>query len=80
MVWMYFYLAMTPFSSAAMFVAAEWIREPGFPAPDRQGLLALVAGLLWPVLATGAAQLGLLVLVRTGRSPIRWLHTMRRVR
>jgi len=42
--------------ATAAFLVSEWIRLPGTPAPDRLGLVALLAGLLWPVLAVGLAQ------------------------
>jgi hypothetical protein len=42
--------------AVAAFFASEWIRLPGAPAPDRLGLVALSAGLLWPVLVVGLAQ------------------------
>ncbi|MFM9034146.1 MAG: hypothetical protein ACKOQ4_07635 [Mycobacterium sp.] len=51
------YLAVALLCAAAVFLFAEWSREPGIAAPDNPGVLALVAGLLWPILVIGIAQL-----------------------
>lgn len=50
------YAVVAVIVAAAAFFVSEWIRLPGAPAPDRLGLVALSAGLLWPVLAVGLAQ------------------------
>ena len=50
------YVVVAVIVAAAAFLMSEWIRVPGGPAPDRLGLVALLAGLLWPVLAVGLAQ------------------------
>lgn len=50
------YAAVALAVAAAAFLVAEWVREPGGTAPDRPGALAIVAGLLWPVLAVGLMQ------------------------
>lgn len=48
----------------AAFLVAEWSRVPGMPAPGHPGVLALLAGLLWPVLVIGLAQLAAIVAAR----------------
>jgi hypothetical protein len=50
------YVVVAVIVATAAFLVSEWIRRPGAPAPDRLGLVALVAGLLWPVLAVGLVQ------------------------
>lgn len=57
------YLGVATIFAVAAFLASEWIRLPGAPAPERTGLLAIVAGLLWPVLTIGLAQWCLLAAV-----------------
>jgi hypothetical protein len=45
--------------TVAMFLASEWMREPGSPAPDNPGLFAVTAGLLWPILLIAVVQCAL---------------------
>ena len=61
MFWIAFYGVLAVAFAVTTFLAAEWIREHGAPAPDYPGLLAIVTGLLWPVVVTGAAQFGLII-------------------
>ena len=55
-------MLITGYTTVAIAVAvaalmfAEWVRDPGATAPDGPGALAIVAGLLWPVLAIGLMQ------------------------
>lgn len=58
-----FYLFISMIFAISAFLASEWIRLPGAPAPDHPGGLAVVAGLLWPVLAIGLVQWALLAVV-----------------
>ena len=51
--------------AVATFLVAEWVREPGAPALDYPGVLAVVTGLLWPVIVSGAAQFGLIVAIQS---------------
>jgi len=51
--------------AAAAFLLAEWMRDPGTPAPDNPGVLAIAAGLIWPVLIIGALQMAAIAAVRT---------------
>ncbi len=63
MIGIVFYLIISMIVATAAFLASEWIRLPGAPAPDHTGALAVVAGLLWPVLAIGLVQWFLLAAV-----------------
>lgn len=56
MIGIVFYLVVAAIVVVAAFLLAEWIRQPGIPAPDHPGALAVIAGLLWPVLAVGLVQ------------------------
>lgn len=53
------YLAVAIVVAAAILIGAEWLREPGAPAPDHTRVVGLFAGLLWPVLALGVLELSL---------------------
>lgn len=58
------YLGVALFCAAAVFLFAEWSREPGVTAPDNPGVLAVIAGLVWPVLILGIAQLAAVAAAR----------------
>ena len=62
--WLGLYTATALVVGAALFVLAEFQRDPGTPPPRCPGVSAFVAGLLWPLLVVGAAQVGLLFWVR----------------
>lgn len=64
MVWIVLYGTIAIVVAAAAFVAAEWLRTPTVPAPDRPASVAVAAGLLWPVLIAGLVQLGVFAFVR----------------
>ncbi len=49
----------------AVFLASEWIREPGAPAADRPGLFAVAMGFLWPLLLIAVVQCALYAAVRS---------------
>lgn len=53
------YLVVAAAVAMATFLLSEWVRLPGASAPDHLGLMAVAAGLLWPVLAVGLAQFAL---------------------
>lgn len=55
------YAGVAVVCAGAALLFAEWNREPGMPAPDNLGVLALLAGLLWPVLIIGLAQFAAIV-------------------
>lgn len=63
MFWISSYAVVAMVSAVAVFLLAEWLREPGVPAPNHPGRFAVIAGLLWPVLAVGIAQWGLIAAV-----------------
>ena len=58
------YSALAIVAAVAVFLLAEWLRQPGTPAPDCPGRCAIAAGLLWPILVVGVAQWGLIAAVR----------------
>lgn len=60
MVWFAVYGAIAAIVSVAALVFSDWAREPGAPAPSHPRLLALVAGLAWPVVVVGLVQWGLI--------------------
>lgn len=60
MFWFALYGAIAVIVSVAALVFSEWAREPGVPAPSHPRLLALVAGLAWPVVVVGLVQWGLI--------------------
>lgn len=63
MMWMSVYAAAGVTAAIAVFLAAQWLRTPGVPAPDNPGRYAILAGLLWPVVLLGIAQWGLIAMV-----------------
>lgn len=65
MVFLSVYAALAIVSAVAVFLLAEWLRKPGAPASGCQGRCAIAAGLLWPVIALGVAQWGLIVAVQS---------------
>lgn len=66
MEWISTYATIAVLVATASIVMAEWARDAHVAAPDRPGMTAIVAGLLWPVLALGILQLLTLVAVRHG--------------
>lgn len=58
------YLVIAVIVAASAFVAAEWTRDAGTPAPNYCGRLALAAGILWPVMMIGLAELASLMMIR----------------
>lgn len=42
--------------AVGVFLAGEWVRAPGSPAPDSPGLFAIAAGVLWPLLVVAGVQ------------------------
>lgn len=67
MTWFTIYGALGVAAAAAVFLAAEWFRDPGVPAPDHPGWIAVVSGLLWPVLLIGLAQWSVLAALGSRR-------------
>lgn len=65
------YLAVATIAAAAVFLFAEWTREPGVRGPDHPGRIALLTGLVWPLVLIGLAQGALVVAAgnRWGRRP-----------
>ncbi len=63
MMWIILYAATALVVGVALFVLAEFRREPGTPAPQWPGACAMAAGFLWPALLVGAVQCVLVVAV-----------------
>ena len=61
------YLTVAAVVAVAAFLLAEWIRRPGARAPDHPARVAVVAGLLWPMVVLGLAQWALVVAVHKRR-------------
>lgn len=58
------YSCTASLAAIGAFLGADWFRDRHLPAPDNPGLLALLAGLLWPLVIIGLAQLGCFVAIR----------------
>lgn len=58
------YLAVAIVVATACLVISNASRHPVLPAARRASSLAFAAGILWPVLVCGFAQLGLVMLIR----------------
>jgi hypothetical protein len=59
-----FYLVISVICAVSAFVVAEWSRDEETPAPNYCRRLALAAGLLWPVVTIGLAQLFSLIMIQ----------------
>jgi len=71
------YSSVAVIVGGSVFVAAEWVRIGTADLPDHPGRICLFAGVVWPVLILGVAELvvlwacGLLgALVRKGRPAV----------
>lgn len=63
------YAAMAIVVAATALVAAGWVRDSHVAAPDRPGVTAVCAGLLWPIVVVGVVELlAVMGLRRTLRS------------
>lgn len=71
MAWFVLYGAVAVIVSVAAMMFSGWAQRPGVPAPSRPGLLAVVAGLAWPLVVIGLAQWGLIAAYasRVSRAP-----------
>lgn len=66
--WLMGYGVIAVLVAGAVFAGANWVRDGRHAAPARPGTTALLAGLLWPLVAVGAVQIGIIVGVRRLRS------------
>lgn len=64
MFWVGAYAVVAVLAAAGIFLLTESRRQPGVAAPDRPGLCAVIAGLLWPVLVLGIAEWGLIAAIQ----------------
>ena len=65
MVWIALYGITAIAVAVAAFLFAEWVREPASTDLNRPGALAVLTGLLWPLVVAGLVELGLLAVVRS---------------
>jgi len=59
------YASVALIVAVGVFLAGEWIREPGAPAPDSPFLFAIAAGMLWPLLLIAVVQVAVYAGVRS---------------
>jgi hypothetical protein len=59
MAWYAGYLVIAAVVAVATFVSACWFREEHVAAPDNPGVIAALAGMLWPVLLVGMSEMAL---------------------
>ena len=57
MFWIALYGIVALAVAVIALLVAEWVRDPGAPAPEHPGFFAALAGLLWPALLIGIAEL-----------------------
>ena len=60
MAWFGIYIAIAAVVALTVFVASNWLRQEYAAAPDHSGMTSAVAGLLWPALVLGVAELALI--------------------
>ena len=60
MFWIALYGIVALAVAVIALLVAEWVREPGAPAPEHPGFFAALAGLLWPAVVIGLVQWGLI--------------------
>jgi hypothetical protein len=63
MLWIALYGTIALAVAVTALVVAEWVREPGSPAPEHPGFFASLAGLLWPAVVIGLAQWALIAAI-----------------
>lgn len=63
MFWIALYGIVATAVAVIALLVAEWVREPGAPAPEHPGFFAALAGLLWPAVVIGLVQWGLIAAV-----------------
>lgn len=66
MEWVGGYAAIAVLVAAIALVAAGWVRDAPVAAPDRPGVTAVFAGLLWPVVLVGVVELLAVMGLRSG--------------
>lgn len=68
MSWFSAYIVIAALVAVSIFLAANWFRQQHVAAPDHPGATAVVAGLLWPALLIGMAELALVCCASRGTS------------
>ena len=57
MFWIVVYFSCAVIVGGSVFIAVEWVRIGIADLPDHPGRTCLLAGMLWPVLILGVAEL-----------------------
>lgn len=60
------YIVIAALVAVSIFLAANWFRQQHVATPDHAGATAVVAGLLWPALLIGMAELALVCCASRG--------------
>ena len=60
MSWFVAYIGVAALVAISIFLAANWFRHQRVATPERSGATVVLAGLLWPGLLLGIAELALL--------------------
>jgi len=66
MSWFGAYIAVAALVAISIFLAANWFRQQHVAAPEHPGATAMLAGLLWPALLIGIAELALVCCASRG--------------
>ena len=59
MAWFGPYIVVAALVAISIFLASNWFRHQHVAAPEHSGATAVLAGLLWPALLLGIAELAL---------------------
>lgn len=65
LMWIAGYGGLTLCVATAVFLLAEWFREPGAPAARRPGFFAASIGLMWPLLLLGLMEVFLIAAIQS---------------
>ncbi len=57
MAWFGAYIVVAGLAAITIFVASDWLRQRDVAAPAHSGATSVLAGLLWPALLIGIAEL-----------------------
>ena len=60
MAWFGAYIVVAALAAISILLAANWFRHQHVAAPEHSGATAVLAGLLWPALLIGIAELAVI--------------------
>ena len=66
MSWFGAYIVVAALVAVSAFVAANWFRQQHVATPEHPGATAVLAGLLWPAVLIGIAELALVCCASRG--------------